>query len=230
MSILISVLMMMGLAQAADRANCPDLVERHENTQIQITWAPSSNQCFFSISPMDAYKDLIYRDYMFTTDGEFMVFNSYGAGDESQTTAAREFYMYPRPLEQFTHQWNLDTNELLVTHVTGDVFVFDIKKARLKSMTRGSVTVADYVEPGNRGGVEIKNFQGILLDGGFKQGSAPTGIANATSYYKDVNNTACGVKNSEIFKYTRDGDIFSKFQDDKALYAFLKQRCPKLKL
>lgn len=230
MSFLIGLIAMMGLAQAADPAKCTNLVERYENTQIQRIWAADIQSCFFSIVPLDAYKDLIYRDYMFTSDGELMVFNSFGSGDESVTTGAREFYMFPRPVEEITHVWDLDKQELTVTHVTGDKFIFDIRKARLKSMTRGNVTVADYVEPKNRGGVEISNFQGILFDGGFKRGSAPTGNGNATSYFKDVNNKSCAVKNSEVFKYTADGDIHLKFESDKAVMAFIKQRCPGLKL
>ncbi|KYG68929.1 hypothetical protein AZI87_06800 [Bdellovibrio bacteriovorus] len=228
MSFLLSLILSVGIAHAADQASCPDIAERRDGTKIQQMLS-GNGECFFSVTPDDAWKDLIYRDHLFTSEGMFMVFNSFGPGDESQTTGAREFYLFPRNTEAFSYEWKDDTRELIVTHVTGDKFVFESKKARLKSITRANVIVADYVEPSNRGGIEITNFQGIILDGGFKLGSPPTSNSNASSVFRDVNNTSCSVKNSELFKYTSDGDIYLKY-NDKAMLTFIQKRCPKLKL
>lgn len=227
MSMLLSLLMTMGLAHAASPATCPDIVERHDGIQIQQLWSDGSESCFFTVTPRDAYVDLIYRDYLFTSDGSFMVFNSYGPGDESKTTAAREFYMFPRINEGFTYSWDDNARELTLINVTGDKVIFDSKKGRLKSISGGTVTVADYVEPANRGGVEISNYQGLILDGGFKIGSAPTGNPSGSSFMKDVKGTQCKLKNSEVFKYTSGGDVVFKYSD-KTLIPFLKQRCPNL--
>lgn len=227
MSFLISLLMMAGLANAAGPATCPDIFEKHDGTKIQQIWSDASESCFFSVVPDDAYVELVYRDHLFTSEGLFMVFNSYGPGDESQTTAAREFYMFPRRNSTFTYQWKDDTRELEVTHVTGDKFVFDSKKARLKSVSGGTVTVADYVEPSNRGGIEFVKYNGLILDGGFKLGSSPTGNSNGNSVFRDAQDKKCSIKNYEVFKYTSDGEIIFKY-DDKALATFLKKRCSQL--
>ncbi|KHD87280.1 MAG: hypothetical protein OM95_15155 [Bdellovibrio sp. ArHS] len=227
MSLLLSLIFSVGIAHAADEASCPDFSELRDGTKIQQILA-GNGECFFSVTPDDAWKDLVYRDHLFTSEGMFMVFNSYGPGEESKTTAAREFYMFPRVSETFSYEWNDDTRELTVTHVTGDKFVFESKKARLKSISRANVSVADYVEATNRGGIEISNFQGLLLDGGFKMGSSPTANPNANSVMKDVNNSACTLKNTEIFKYTTDGESYLRYRD-QALIAFVQKRCPKLK-
>lgn len=228
MSWIFGLLMISGWAHAEDPATCPYFVERQEGTQIQQLWSEGSQSCFFSVTPLNAYVDLIYRDHLLTSDGLFMVFNSYGEGPESETTAAREFYLFPRVAKQFFHRWDTDKKELEITHVTGDKLVFDSRKARLKSMTRAQVTVANDVEVGNRGGVEISNYQGLLLDGGFRVGSSPTTDPRGRSIIKDKSGGQCSVSNKEVFRYTSDGDVIFKFSDSEFL-TFLKQRCQKLK-
>lgn len=228
MSFILNLLFVAGFAHAQQSpATCPDIVERHDGTQIQQLWSPASEACFFSVVPQDAYVDLTYRDYLFTSHGLLMVFNSFGPGDESQNTAAREFMLFPRVSQQFTYKWNDDVRELEFVHVTGDKFIFDAKKGRLKSMDRAKVTVADYVEPSNRGGVEILNYPGLLLDSGFRIGNAPTSDASASSVFRDSKGATCKVKNSEIYKYTGGGDVIFKYSD-KGLKTFLQSRCPKL--
>lgn len=229
MSLVFGFLMMVGLAHAQTPADCPDAVERREGTQIQQQWSDGSQTCFLSVSPLDGYVDLTYRDHLFTSDGLFMVFNSFGQGPDSGTTAAREFYMFPRTQSKMTYSWDDDEKELTVTHITGDKFVFDSRKARLKSMSRAQVTVADYVEPQNRGGIEITNYQALLLDGGFQMGNAPTADPNGKSKFIDAKGVSCQIGNREIFKYTSDGDVILK-HSDKSLWTLLKSRCPKLKL
>ncbi len=158
-----------------------------------------------------------------------MVFNSYGPGDESQTTSAREFYLFPRVKENFSYTWNDSINELEFINVTGDKIIFDSRKGRLKSISGGNVTVADYIEPTNRGGIEITNYKGLILDGGFKIGSAPTGDSSGTSTMTDVLGNTCKLKNTEVFTYSSNGDVIFKFTD-KALATYLKTRCKNLKL
>ncbi|NUN04498.1 MAG: hypothetical protein HUU57_01940 [Bdellovibrio sp.] len=226
MLFLLSLLFVTNISHASEET-CPYTVERREEIQFQQLWSEDSQSCYFSVSPRDAYVDLIYRDYLFSSSGLFMVFNSYGPGDEAQTTAAREFYMFPRTRSTFVAQWDDENRELKVTHVTGDQFVFNYKRANLKSITRANITVAPDVVPTNRGGIEISNFQGLILDGGFKQGGAPTGSPNATSVFKDVAGKTCAVKNAEVFKYTSQGDVIFRF-DDKGLKSFLRGRCSSL--
>ena len=227
MSWILSLVFISGIARAEDPATCPYFVERQEGTQIQQLWSEGSKSCFFSVTPLNAYVDLIYRDHLFTSEGLFMVFNSFGEGSDSETTAAREFYMFPRTEQKFEHRWDVDKKELEITHVTGDKFVFDARKARLKSMTRAQVSVANDVEVGNRGGIEISNYQGILLDGGFSRGSSPTADPDAKAMITDKQGAKCSVYNRQIFDYTSDGDVIFKFTDPE-FYKFLKKNCPKL--
>lgn len=229
MSFLLGLFLTLNFAQAATEQECPDLVERRDEIQIQQVWSSDTQSCFLSVTPRDAFVDLVYRDYLFSTSGLFMVFNSYGSGDEAQTTAAREFYMFPRTNGGYQHAWDDDNRELVVKHVTGDTFTFSYKKAKLKSISRATVTVSDDVIPTNKGGVEINNYGGLLLDGGFKVGGSPTGSAAGLSKFTDAQGKACSVRNKEIFDYLSTGDIQFRYSDSE-LASFLKTRCPGLQL
>lgn len=229
LSLIFSILLTENRAAAFDQSQCPEFVERQEGTQIQQMWSEGSQSCFFSITPLDGYVDLIYRDYLFTTEGLFMVFNSYGKGPDAETTGARMFHLFPRPLNKFSYSWNFETKELEVTHVTGDKFIFDSRKARLKSMTRAQIINADDVNKENAGGVEILNYKGLLLDSGFEMGRAPNSSRNAISTLKDGLGKTCKLKNYELFDYLPGGDVVFKFKDSN-LKTFLKKRCPNLSI
>ncbi|MNK08048.1 hypothetical protein D3C87_259720 [compost metagenome] len=232
MSLIISLLTTLTMAHAADvadPANCTYLVERQDGTQFQRMWSESTQACFISVHPLDSYYDMVYRDHLFTSDGLLMVFNSFGPGEDSSSTGAREFFMFPRPQKEITHQWDTENKLLTITHVTGDKFVFDARKARLVSMTRADVSVASSVDPKNRGGIEITNFQGLMMDGGWSVGSSPTGNKRGVSQFKDSAGKTCNVKNSDLFRYTSGGDAILRYKDDASLQKFLKGQCPQLK-
>lgn len=232
MSLLLSLLATLTMAhatEATDPENCTYTVERKEGTQLQRIWNESSQACFVSVHPLDGYYDLKYRDHLFTTDGLFMVFNSFGPGDESSTTGAREFYMFPRVSNEITYSWDEQNKLLMVVAATGDKFVFDSRKARLISITRANATVANDIIPTNRGGIEINNFQGMMMDGGWALGRSPTSNKNGSSQFKDNAGTTCSIKNSELFRYTSSGDNIFRYKDDVSLQKLLKNRCPQLK-
>lgn len=211
-------------SQAADATSCPDKVERRGSIQIQQDLS-SSNVCFFSVGNFKT-EGGIYRNYLFTSDGELMVFNSYGWGNDSDSTAAREFFFFPRSTD-ISFNWNDETRQLEVTAVSGDKFFFGYEDAELAGLSKGEVKVASEVRKDNKAGVEISKYQGLMMDGGFKIGSAPTSRGSSYSVFKDAVGATCTVKNSAIFKYESDGDVIFKF-NDKELTSFLKRTCPKI--
>lgn len=212
-------------ASAADMTTCPDKVERRGSIQIQ-QYLTRNNVCFFSVGN---HKTLggIYRNYLFTSDGEFMIFNSYGWGDDSSSTGAREYFFFPRT-SSIAYNWNDESRQLEVSSASGDKFFFDYDEAQLVSMDKGQVRIAEEVRKDNKGGVEILSYQGLLMDGGFKIGSAPTSNRNGASVFKDATGGTCTLKNSSIFKYESDGNSFIKFNDAE-LTAYLKKTCSRLK-
>ncbi|UYL08265.1 hypothetical protein B9G69_014545 [Bdellovibrio sp. SKB1291214] len=212
--------------QAQDSLTCQDRVERGGSIQAQMR--PTSNgNCFVSISNYHV-TTMLYRGYVFAADGNLMVFNSFGSGPVSETTGAREFYTFPRRFKFPTFTWNEEQRVLVVTSTTGDEFYFDYETAQLKGMNKAEVQVSGEIAKTNAGGVEIKNYKGLIMDAGFKMGSAPTSNARGKVKFTDEAGKNCELTVGDIFSYREDGDPYVKFSD-KNLASFLKKKCSKLK-
>ncbi len=181
--------------------------------------------CFVSIDPTDTH-GLVYRSYAVFGDGLFMVFNSYGDGDNNPNmTSAREFFFFPRR----------GAPELAMDPKAGTVTVrmsdggradFDPATAQVSGFERGSVAVSPKIDPAVRGGVEIPAYAGLMLDAGFRVGESPSGRPDAASAFRDASGRSCTVKNSDVFAYA-NGDHAFKFTDAQ-LSAWLKTACPGL--
>lgn len=205
--------------------NCEEVLERRDNTKIS-TFTNSTGGCYMSVMPFNV-KNMTYRDYLFDEKGLMMIFVSYGDGPDSEMTGAREYYLFPR-VQSIPHSfWQAD-NRLLVRHPSGTEFVFESNTGDLGSMSPGQVEVDPFFDPSRKAGIEIKKFEGILLDVGFTMGRSPSSQSGRSSQFKDSSGNTCTVKNTEVFKYTRGGDSSFKFLDDKSLQSFLKSRCPRI--
>lgn len=212
--------------QAQDSQTCQDRVERGGTIQAQMR--PTSNgDCFVSISNYKV-STMFYRGYVFSADANLMVFNSFGSGPVSETTGAREFYTFPRRFKYPTFTWNEEQRVLVVTSTTGDEFYFDYETAQPKGMNKAEVQVAAEISKNNGGGVEIKNYKGLIMDAGFKMGSAPTSNPRNKVKFTDETGKTCDLTVGDIFNYREDGDPYVKFSD-KNLANFLKKKCSKLK-
>lgn len=213
---------------AVGGSTCPHIVESRGSVQVHMIQLREGTVCYVSVHNRKAEYQT-YRDYLFTSDGELMIFNSLGYGPDSSATGAREFFMFPRVFENPSFEWNDQARRLIVTTVSGNKAYFDYEDAEIIEMTGARVERASEIRSDNNGGVEIKNYQGLLLDGGFKLGAAPTGVANAFSQLTDKRGKVCRLQNKELFKYPGDGDVIFKFSD-AGLRTFLKGRCPQLVL
>ncbi len=211
---------------AANAQTCNDTVERRANIQLQVLYSPASGSCFLSISPFKN-STLVYRNYLMTDEGLLMVFNSFGDGEEMDNTAAREFYFFPRVQANPTHVWNDLDRRLEVTHTNGDVFYFDYDSADIFRLGRGQVFVAPEIRKENKGGVEILEYQGLVLDVGFTVGHSPSAVAAGAVAFIDHKQQSCGLKVREVFIETGSQDMRFKYSDVD-LVPFLKNRCPQL--
>lgn len=205
-------------------------IEKYEifdnNTQVQVL--ESGNNCYVSVHPRNAFEDLIYRDYTFDAKGVFMIFDSYGEGAESQTTAAREFIFFPRTTASLGYQYDADSQRLSVTTVSGKVFVFDTIKTVLVEVSGTTVQQNYTIKPENRGGLEILKNDGVYMDGGFKRGQSPSQSSKGEIQFKDPVGGSCDLRNADIYNYNTQEEAEFKF-DDKGLAKFLSSRCPKLR-
>ncbi len=224
MSFLFSLLFTLQ-AWGAEPGTCPDILEKRGSIQLQQMMT-NDGFCFLSVGNFKS-SGLVYRNYLFTSDGNLMIFNSFGWGDDSGSTGARDFYMFPRPLAKATYQWNDEARHLEVTDVTGGKSHFSYETAELIHMEKGQVTVDPKVHPDNKGGVEIRNYRGLLLDIGWAVGRSPTQNPSGWATFKDHKGQSCRVRNRDVFRYGSDGDVFFKYSDND-LARYLARVCPKI--
>jgi hypothetical protein len=211
---------------AADASTCPEKYEIFDN-QTQLQMMLSGNNCYVSVHPRDAFENMIYRDYSFTSDGQFMVFDSYGEGPESQTTAAREFFFFPRMRADLSYKYDAASKRLSVTAPSGKVFLFNTEKAILISISGTTIQQNFTIKPQNKGGLEIVANDGLYMDGGFKLGQSPSQNPKNKLIFYDTTQKSCELANGDLYRYTADDDAIFKF-DDLGLTTFLGQRCPQL--
>lgn len=182
-----------------------------------------TGECYVSLHSMSA--GMVYRDYALFSGGMLMVFSSYGAGQGSDMTSAREFYFFPRTAG-LALEMDPAAGTIAVRLTDGGRATFDPASSQISGLDRGEVTVSPRVDRAERGGVEIPRYDGLLLDAGFRLGELPSGLPDAESVFRNAQGQLCKVKNREIFSYR--GRDHSLTFDDAGLSAFLKKRCPGL--
>jgi YD repeat-containing protein len=203
---------------------CPDKFEVFDNTQIQTIEA--DGVCMVSIHPRNS-ENLLYRDFLFDSAGLFMIFDSYGQGPESQTTAAREYLFFPRQ-QALSYRYNAEAKRVEVTAPNGKVFSFDSVKSILREVSGTTLDLNYEVIPANRGGVEIVKNDGLFMDGGFTRGQGASQNPKGKVTFKDPQQKSCGLVNWDVYKYDSDQDATFRFSDGQ-LKEFLAARCPQLK-
>lgn len=210
--------------QTATAQTCNEGVQTFDNTQLQTQKVDGS--CYLSVHPR-IISDLLYRDFLFDDRGLFMLFDSYGQGPESQTTAAREFLFFPRKTN-LSYTYQAETKRVLVTSPSGKVFTFDAVKSVLLSVSGTTLNLTYDVVPERRGGMEVVTTDNLYLEGGYKRGQAPSQNPKNKIYFVDAAKNSCQVYNGDVYEYDSDQDSTFRFNDAE-LKSFLSSRCPKLK-
>lgn len=211
---------------SANALDCTSEFFKVKNLQLQKEIFPQDNTCFISIQNRNT-EGLIYRSFLFTNDGGLMIFNSFGNGNESTTTGAREFIFFPRNTEHFSYNISPDENELNLKFTNGDTFTFSTEKAVPIKMNMAQIQISSEISPDNNGGVEFLNYQGLILDLGFMMGTAPSYVPNHYANFIDIKGNKCKVKVKELYRFTSDESFF-RYKTDQELSEFLKTRCPNL--
>ena len=151
-----------------------------------------------------------------------MVFNSFAQnGTNSSTTGSRVFYFFPRS-KSISYQV-LSSGSVVLGSAAKVDLVISAENSRIASMSNASFSELPEIAGGNKGGVEINQIDGILLDSGWKKGGTPSENLSGTSTFTDSRGTHCQVINSRVFEKT-SGNVRFKYSDDQ-LAEFLKVQC-----
>ncbi len=228
---LLALGLLLCLSSAAEaaftNAKCAHVLTGSGNIQINRQWDPERRVCFMSITPLNV-ENLKYRDYFFSSQGEFMVFNSYGDGPAEKMTASRDYFLFPLINEypDYSIEANSDVTFRLVS---GHEFRLSGVDFSIVSFTPGTFAELP-LSPKNKGGVEIASATGFWVDAGFKMGAVNFDYPNAKSTIKSARSTkSCTLANKEFLGYASDGNYGFKYQGAE-LTQFFAQKCPGLNL
>lgn len=201
---------------------CESNVEFYENMRIQ-TGQFKSTECYLSISPRKT-NEMKYRNFLLTSSGRFLIFNSFGQGPSSEYTGAREYNFFPRN-QQMTYR--VSEREVIISLVNGDKLVFDKELASPLSLTGAVINVDDNIVRNNSGGVEIESYKRVVIDFGFQMGMSPTWNLKREAIVTDEFNAKCSITNSEIL-YKENSNVYWQYDTDRLLFSYLDKRCPLL--
>lgn len=196
------------------------------NTTVEYMFFEESGKCFVTLDS-NLSSDLIFRSYLFSSDGTFMIFDSYGEGDEATTTGSRVLYTFPNT-QAPSFEVAADESEIYIFSSSGKKFTFDPTISTLMSIDGVKFIKNPKISPDSNGGIEILGSQDLLLDLGFRLGENAKVDSWRSSKFILDGKPECTVKNSEIFEY-RPGDPYweipFRYERNEDLQQFLSQRC-----
>lgn len=203
---------------------CSKVLTASGDIMIQRDWDENTRVCFISLHPMDV-TDLKYRDYYFDNDGLFLVFNSYGEGELSETTGSRGFMTFPQIFEY--PDFSIESNgDVVVRMVSGHLLRINAEKFSVKEFSPGRF-VEKELSKTNAGGLEIKTSKGFWMDQGFKMGGmAVENKKGLTKIFGSISGS-CSLKNSRLYDYST-GQIPLLYKKE-ALTKFVQEVCPTVK-
>ncbi len=167
--------------------------------------------------------DLKYRQFVLSSEGMMMVFNSFGQGTSSQFTGAREYYFFPRTANQISFDVLESKKILTVTMPNQKKLSFKYDTAEFKELESAQVKIDNSIEINNRGGVEILSYNGVYMDCGFQMGQSP--IANPFRFcqFVDAKRHTCRVQNQQVINYYDNGEI--SLRSDQEIKDYVLRSC-----
>ena len=203
---------------------CSHVLVHTGDILIQRDWDESTRVCFISLHPMDVI-NMKYRDYYFDNAGLFLVFNSYGEGNISETTGARGFMTFPQIYDY--PDFSIENNgDVVVRMVSGHTIRLNHEKFSIKEFSPGTF-IENPISPNNGGGLEIFPSKGFWLDQGFKMGGMA--IENKLGKTKIFGGKGgvCTLKNTRLYDYSTEQ--YNLLYAKEQLSAFVRQTCPVVK-
>jgi hypothetical protein len=210
---------------ASEVEACTSSRDRVGETIVERGYFPSTGICYISVRQWWP-KDLVYRSYMFGSDGMVMVFNSFGDGPSSTHTGASEFYFFP--LRQVP-TYEIEGDQLTVIQADGRRVLINTEYAEPEQMSDALIEVDPQVIPSNGGGLQIREHRGGLrLEMGFRLGMNPSFYMDRMSDLVDERGERCRVRNGTLFVKKGDESIL-RFPTESELRRHLARACPRLR-
>lgn len=181
---------------------CPRKLIGISNIQISQSTIGDDQICYLTIHPRDAFETLIYRDYLLSSQGLLLIFNSLKPDEGPQSAGAREFYFFQDSFQGY--QWEVIGDELVVKGLADLKIHFSLETAQITSIENATVRLDPKVNPNNAGGFEILNSPWTFVDTGFFFGNTASSQSNRFSTLKNKDQAICRIRNRSLFDYMGD--------------------------
>jgi endogenous inhibitor of DNA gyrase (YacG/DUF329 family) len=219
MSFLFIVIFFQGQSLAASK--CPDYHGNYGNAKNYQNFA-----CIIMISS-DKADTTSYRTINLSQQGQLQVFNSFPGTTNSNSTGSHDYYLLPYRTDENTIVGH-DENEISILLRSGVTLTFD-KNGRMSSPDL-VMKVDDKINSSNQGGIEIQKYKkGLVVDLGWKRGSAPAKDPQTKVKISDKNGVTCTFLNSELHTFSKY-DFVLKYKTNEEFYNFLSKKCSQLDL
>tara|TARA_R110002072_G_scaffold534_7_gene4156 strand:- start:58102 stop:58818 length:717 start_codon:yes stop_codon:yes gene_type:complete len=228
--ILLTSYIVSGQAQVPDYLSpCEEKVEKINGFQFQSGQLKTDDQlpkkCFIMISPIDN-NNSVYRSYIFNTQGQMLVFNSFGAGDPSKNTGSSVHYFFPFKSEL---KYLISGDAILIELINGEVAQFDTVEGKITEMTNAIVHTDPDINRNNNGGVQFEYLEGWTMNAGFQLGGSPLSNPVKEIYIRDSLGTQCDLKINDFFMNINE-EYFLKYSSNDELQVFQSDFCPQLNI
>jgi|GEM_PF-2890719 hypothetical protein len=178
---------------------CPQKLFGKSNIQVSQSISDDKQICYLSVHPRDAFETLVYRDYLLSSQGLLLVFNSLKPDEGPQSAGAREFFFFQNSFQGF--QWEVESDELIVTGLANLKIHFSLETAQINSIENVLIQLDPKVNPNNAGGLEILKSPWSFLDTGFFFGNTASSQPNRQSTLKNKDQATCRLRNRSLFDY-----------------------------
>jgi hypothetical protein len=213
---------------ASDFISCKQAEDDYfqvNNIKMQVI-EKINGQCMFSVSAVNNYP--LYRNYMFNTANELIVFNSFDYGPPAESTGARSYTFFTNKNDL---QYRVLEHSIEIKNQAGHIFSFSDKTGDLADIKGIYYTLDEEVRNDNQGGLDLHPMKGLILDEGWKQGELPRIFLDGESTFKDSLGNMCVVKNSNVFKHILDSrgrvdGAYFQYPTRAELKNFLNSACP----
>lgn len=203
--------------------NCENFKNSYGVLSVQRLWSEDAKTCWISILPTDV-PELNYRQFIFSSDGGFLVFNSFGNGPAEQYTGARKYFFFPQTQNQLQFSVNESKKQFQVILPNQKKVGFKFDQTAPQSFESAKIQISGNIEPKNRGGLEFVSYDGVYMDCGFQMGQNPTANPYRFCQFFDAKRTSCRIQNQQLFDYSDNGDVFVRSEDE--IKATVLRLCP----
>ncbi|MCB0351215.1 MAG: hypothetical protein KDD38_08535 [Bdellovibrionales bacterium] len=220
----VSLVILLGdstVAGAQEINPCEDNIIRVNEYRIQTMQSRRGEQeCFIYLSQSNSVDDM-YKRLIWNSNGEFVVFYSFGKGSANTQTGAKNYYFLPQ--SQSLKLEIIGADVIQVTTANGVEMRFNTVSGVFEDISGVQFTQNINFNRSSPNWIQLIGSQSFIFESEFKIGSSPKEYQ-----FGQVNmiksGYTCNANNQNLFSYSSEEPSL-KIKTQEQLNALVQQRC-----